>query len=72
VLPTARCVVQRGSRPSIRGIATRFVIIFLPRVSPAKNRNSDPRKSGTYGSKGVRYLFMHSGLPGMGTLWAFG
>jgi hypothetical protein len=31
--------------------------ILPPRLSRTKNRNPDPRKSSTYGSKGVRYLF---------------
>jgi hypothetical protein len=49
------CLVQRGSRASSRAIATRFMI-FLPELSPAKNRDPGPRKSGRYGLKGIRYL----------------
>jgi len=66
----ARRVVQRESRQPSRGsgFGKRRVrywrcrtfgysfIIFLPSLSLEKNRKSGPRKSGSYPSKGVRFL----------------
>ncbi len=46
--------------PTMRSSTSRYgVIIFVPRVSLQKNRQTVPRKSDSWRSKGVRYVFPH-------------